>query len=112
MTRTPAGQSAVVTSYTYNTADQLTNVSGGANPGAYSYDSNGNVLTTPNTTVTWSAGNRVKTMTTGGTTVTYGLDVAGRNLTRSDWATTSAYKYGGMAMLRIGWSTGRRRPGM
>jgi RHS repeat-associated protein len=95
MTRTPAGQSAVVTSYTYNTADRLTNVSGGPNPGAYSYDSNGNVLTTPDTTLTWSGGNRVKTMTKAGVTVTYGLDVSGRTLTRSDGTTTSTYKYGG-----------------
>ncbi len=79
LTRTPAGQSAVVTSYTDNSGDQLTNVSGGSLPGSYSYDSNGNVLTTPNTTVAWSGGNRVKTTTKAGVTVSYGLDVAGRN---------------------------------
>lgn len=95
LTTTPAGGSASTVTYTYNTADQLTTVTGGPDPGSFTYDSNGNTLTMPGASLTWTGGNRLESVTQGGVTVTYGLDASGRTLARSDGTTSSTYHYSG-----------------
>lgn len=68
-------------------------MTGGSNPGSYTYDSNGNTLTTPDLTLTWTGDNRLATTSDGTTTVARGLDAHGRTLSRSDGTVTSAYRY-------------------
>ncbi len=95
LTTTPTGQAASTVTYAYNPADQLTTVTGGPHPGSYSYDPNGNTLSMPGATLTWTGDNRLETITQAGVTVTYNLDALGRTLTRADGTTPSSYHYAG-----------------
>lgn len=79
----------------FNDLELMVGETGGLNPGWYAYDANGNTVSMPGATLTWSGDNRLETITTGGVTVSYGLDALGRSLTHSDGTTTSSYHYGG-----------------
>ncbi len=88
LTTTPTGGSPTTITYTIDTpTDRLTAVTGGASPGSYSYDTNGNTTATPGRTITWTADNRINTITTSAVTVDYGYDPLGRTLTRATTGT-------------------------
>jgi RHS repeat-associated protein len=84
----PAG----TTTYTYNTADELTQRSGLGGTVNYSYDLNGNETAAGSRTYAFNLTDRIKSTAEAGTTITYAYDGDGKRLSQAiSGGTTTSY---------------------
>ena len=89
---------AVITTYSYNNADELTQVSG-AETLNLSYDANGNLTTAGADTYAWDWANRLSSATVGGTTATYAYAGDDARATKTSGGVTTPYLWDRLAGL-------------